>query len=289
MPYVDLADARLFYDTAGDDGTPVLLIMGFGVPGHLWLNQIPTLATRHRVAWFDNAGAGRTLRARRRPPTMRDLGRHAIAVLDALGWPAAHVVGVSMGGMIAQEVALGHRARIRSLTLVVTHAGGLRNLVPPPASLALFARGFLGPRRHRVRALERLIFPDDYLRDVDVTPLRDALGEHVVAAAPAADRLRQVAAVLTHRTAPRLPRLAGTPTLVVVAARDRLVRPRQTRRLHQLIPGSRLLVLADAGHAVLHQCADRLNAALLEHFAHADAGTAGFRLDGARDLGSTAR
>jgi len=99
MPFVDLHDARVHYDLRGDRGSPVLLVMGFGVPGHMWMNQISAFAPHHQVAWFDNAGAGETsARVRLR---MHDLGRHALAVADALDWRDVHVVGVSMGGMIA--------------------------------------------------------------------------------------------------------------------------------------------------------------------------------------------
>lgn len=270
MPFVELPDARVHYATAGASGTPVLLIMGFGVPGHMWLNQIEAFTPRHRVAWFDNAGAGQTTRVRRRPASMRDLGRHAVAVLDALGWPDAHVVGVSMGGMIAQEIALAAPDRVRSLSLVVTHAGGLRALTPPPRSLLMFLRAFLGPRAQRARVLEQLIFPEAYLRTVDVAPLRRALRDQVVGAAPARDRLLQIAAILGHRTGHRLHALADTPTLVVKASLDRLVKPHEHDRLHRLIPGSRLVAFEDAGHAILHQCAARLNELLLAHFADAD-------------------
>jgi pimeloyl-ACP methyl ester carboxylesterase len=270
MPFAVLPDARVCYDTAGDRGSPVLLVMGFGVPGSMWMNQVGALARRHRVAWFDNVGAGGETRGKAFL-RMRDLAGHARAVLDALGWEDAHVVGVSMGGMIAQELALSSNARVRSLALIATHAGGWRNVLPPPASLALFVRGFLGPRADRARALERLIFPDEYLRSNDMAPLRAALRDHVVAAAPAWDRLRQLAAVFGHRAAHRLHRLAGTPTLVVKASKDRLIRPREHHRLHELIPGSRLLELTEAGHAVLHQCAHAVNQALLDHFARVDA------------------
>jgi 3-oxoadipate enol-lactonase len=271
MPTIDLSDARLFYDTAGERGSPVLLIMGFGVPGHMWMNQIPTLATRHRVAWFDNCGAGgRTDRTRRWPYTMLDLARHAVAVLDHQGWAEAHVVGVSMGGMVAQEMALSFRGRVRSLTLMVTHPGGLRHLVPPARSLLAFARGFLGPRAQRSRALEELIFPAAYLRTIDVGPIRAALSERVVAAAPIGDRLAQIAAIITHKTTRRLPTLAGTPTLVVKAGLDRLVRPGASDVLHRGIPGARLVEFEDAGHAILHQCAARLNEVLLDHLATVD-------------------
>jgi pimeloyl-ACP methyl ester carboxylesterase len=270
MPYADLPDARVHYATAGAGGTPVLLVMGFGVPGHLWLNQIDALKPHHQVAWFDNAGAGQTTRARRRPASMHDLGRHAIAVLDALGWARAHVVGVSMGGMIAQEIALSWPSRVRSLTLVATHAGGLRAITPPPRSLLMFLRAFLGPRAQRARILEQLIFPEEYLRTVDVAPLRQALRDQVVSAAPARDRLFQIAAILRHRTGRRLQALADTPTLVVKASRDRLVKPDEHHRLHRLIPNSRLVEFEDAGHAILHQCAARLNELLLAHFAAVD-------------------
>jgi len=183
------------------------------------------------------------------------------------------VVGVSMGGMIAQEIALSWPHRVRSLTLIATHCGGLRNFIPPPASLLMFLRGFLGPRDGRARVLERLIFPDDYLRTVDVAPLRAALRDHVVGAAPATDRLRQIAAVLGHRAKGRLRALHATPTLVVKASRDRLIHPRAHQQLHELIPNSRLVEFADAGHAILHQCAAHLNETLLEHFAGVDAVT----------------
>jgi pimeloyl-ACP methyl ester carboxylesterase len=272
LSYVDLPHARIHYDSTGERGTPVLLIMGFGVPGHMWLNQIPALAARHRVAWFDNAGAGRTERRARGYYSMAELGRDAVAVLDALGWDDAHVVGASMGGMIAQHMALERPGRVRSLSLVVTHPGGLRHAVPPLSSLALFLGGFLGPRRLRPRALERLIFPDEYLAGADVLRLRTAMKEHVVAAAPARQRLAQLAAVLGHRAGPRLSALADKPVLVVKAGKDRLVRPQASDQLHARIPGSTLVEFADAGHALLHQCADRLNQALLAHFASVDSG-----------------
>jgi 3-oxoadipate enol-lactonase len=270
MPFVELPDARVHYSTSGASGSPVLLVMGFGAPGHMWLNQIDAFKHRHRVAWFDNAGAGQTTRTSRTPARMKDLARHAVAVLDGLGWEHAHVVGVSMGGMIAQEMALGWKKRVKSLSLVATHAGGFRNATPPPLSLLLFGRAFLGPRSQRARALERLIFPDDYLRTIDVAPLRDAMRDQVVAAAPAMDRLRQIAAVLGHRAAHRLHQLEGLPTLVVRAGKDRLVRPSSHAHLHRLIPGSRLVDFDDAGHAILHQCAARLNDVLLDHFATVD-------------------
>jgi pimeloyl-ACP methyl ester carboxylesterase len=271
MPYVQLDDARLYYDTEGDRGSPVVLIMGFGVPGAMWRNQVAALSRAHRVTWFDNCGAGSSRSHRRLPYTTRDLARHVAGLMDALGWPDAHVAGVSMGGMIAQEVALRHRQRVRSLALLVTHAGGVRNLIPNPRGLALFARGFLGPRSRRVEAMQRLIYPDAYLAAADRDRIGQALRDHVVGAASTRERLGQIAAVMSHRTGRRLRALEGLPTVVFKANEDVLLRPSACHRLHELIPGSKLVELEDAGHAVLHQCADRVNRELLAHFGAADA------------------
>jgi pimeloyl-ACP methyl ester carboxylesterase len=271
MPYADLPDIRLHYDTAGDGGTPVLLIMGFGVPGKFWKPQVRALSQHHQVAWFDNHGAGKSEgRRRRRPFTMRDFGRHAAGVMDALGWDQAHIVGISMGGMIAQELALGHRHKVRSLSLLVTHAGGLRNLFPSRRGVSLFVRGFLGPRAGRAEAMLELAFPRDYLETLDMERLRKGAGRDSVSGAPVKDRLSQMAAVLTHRTDRRLGELAGVPTLVIKAGRDVLIRPQAVDALHGAIPGARMVEYPHAGHAVLFQCADELNAELLAHFRSAD-------------------
>ena len=270
MPYIELPDARLFFEREGDEGSPVLLIMGFGAPGKFWRGQVPVLSQEHQVAWFDNAGSGNTSKNGWRPLSTGDLARHAMGVMDALGWSSAHIVGVSMGGMIAQEIALRHRSRVRSLSLVVTHAGGLATLLPSRRGLSLFLKGVLGPRRKRVDAFEQLIYPEEYLSQIDRQAIRQALQKDVVSATSLADHLSQLAAVVRHRTEDRLHRLAGLPTLIVEAGKDVLIRPEESRRLHRLIPGSRLVAFHEAGHAVLHQCADELNAELLHHFGGAD-------------------
>ncbi len=266
--YVDVPGARLHYDTAGEAGTPVLLVMGFGAPGRMWRKQVPALAARHRVAWFDNAGAGES-RASVRLPTMVDMAGHAVGLADALGWDRMHVVGVSMGGMIAQELALSFRDRVRSLSLLVTHAGGVTSGLPSARAMSLFVRGFMGPRAGRADALQRLVFADDYLAGADRERISSVLDGEVVASGGARERLGQISAVLRHRAGPRLAQLAGLPTLVVKAGKDVLVRPRESDRLHALIPGSRLVEFRDAGHAVLLERSREVSELLLAHFAAA--------------------
>ena len=269
MPHVDLAESRVFYDTAGDTGTPVLLIMGFGAPGRMWRKQVPALSARHRVAWFDNPGAGETS-ASRRLPTMRDMAASAVGLADSLGWDRMHVVGVSMGGMIAQEIALGFSDRVRSLSLLVTHAGGTFSALPSARALGLFAKGFLGPKSQRSDAVQRLIFTEEYLQSVDRERITTALDQEIVSSGSRRERIAQISAVMRHRTRSRLGQLAATPTMVVKAGQDALIRPRESDRLHALIPGSRLVEFPGSGHAILLQCAAGLNTALLDHFGQAD-------------------
>lgn len=269
MPHLDVGDARLYYEVSGEDGTPVLLIMGFAVPMTMWGAQVPALSAQHRVVAFDNRGAGRSIAAAGLY-SMRGFADDAVRLLDHLGIASAHVTGVSMGGMIAQELALRHRDRVRSLTLVATHAGGLRSVVPTLRGLRLFTSSQLGDRSARLANLRRLLYTDSFLASQDGLEisknLRDALGETPAGSSRAA----QFAAILRHRTARRLGALDGLPTLIVKPAQDLLVAPRHSDRLHRLIPGSRLLEIADGGHGVLGQCADRLNRDLLAHYAAVD-------------------
>ena len=127
-------------------GDPVLLIMGLGASSRLWHRLLPWLAREHRVILFDNRGTGSSAPVRGRL-TMSGLAADAVTVLDAAGIERAHVVGASMGGMIAQHVALDHRDRVRSLVLACTTPGG-RSGAPPWRLLASAAvRPLLGSRR----------------------------------------------------------------------------------------------------------------------------------------------
>jgi pimeloyl-ACP methyl ester carboxylesterase len=259
----------LAYDTAGDRGAPVLLLMGYTVPGRAWVHQIPTLAEHHRVAWYDHRGCGDTA-AEPGAYTMALLAGDARRLLDHLGWDRVHVVGVSMGGMVGQELALRWPARVRSLALIATHAGGLRNRLPPIEGLATVLRALPGPPPERRRGLERMLFPDAFLARCDRGWLdrivRDDFGRPI----HPKFRLSQLAAIWRHDTRSRLEALGAIPTLVVKPALDKLVSPEACAHLSRRIPGARLLTYPDAGHGVIRQCAPQLNSDLLDHFAAAD-------------------
>ncbi len=126
------------------EGEPVLMIMGFMGSARAWFRLLPHVAEHHRAIVFDNRGTGDSDRPRGFF-TMDDLVGDALAVLRSAGEESAHVVGVSMGGMIAQHLALDHPERVRSLTLCCTHPGGRRPEGRPWRLLASIAlRPLLG-------------------------------------------------------------------------------------------------------------------------------------------------
>jgi pimeloyl-ACP methyl ester carboxylesterase len=271
--------------TGTPTGLPVLLIMGFMMPGRAWRLVLPHLGPRD-LCTFDNRGAGDS-EAPAGPYTMAMMAGDARGLLDHLGWQRAHVVGVSMGGMVAQHLALAAPERLASLTLIATHAGGPLHLLPPAAGLRPFVEanllaalgrsvsrlspGLRGPlARARYAALARLLFSDDYLRSNDLEAVTALLRHDFEPPAPEAGRKGQLAAVLRHRTADRLQALAGLPTLVIKAPEDRLIDPRHSDALAAAIPGARLVSLDGAGHGLIRQIPERLGGLLAGHFAVAE-------------------
>lgn len=268
MKHVSIGQVDLAYDMCGVESgrAPVLLIIGLGAPGSAWVHQIPDLSRHHQVAWYDHRGTGET-RAPVRPYTTRRLADDAAGLLDHLGWERAHIVGVSMGGMVAQEFALNHRGRCLSLGLIATRCG--RGL-PTRDGLIQFLRANLAPAGKRLEHLKRLLFPPEYLATADHDRLDRILSADFDAPIPPGHRMAQIQAAMRHDTRSRLHRLAGLPTLIVKPARDLLIRPSESDRLHRRIPGATLYTLADSGHGVIRQCPRRLNRALLEHFVMAE-------------------
>ena len=257
---------RMYYELHGETGDPVLLVMGFGMSGIAWTPQVEDLRADHRVAWYDNRGIGRSTAGE--PSDLPGLASDAVALLDHLGWDRAHVVGVSMGGMIAQHVALDHRDRVRSLTLIATHPAGLRHL-PGARGLRLFLRANTRHGAARLDALSHLLYTPAHrerLRASGWTP------ESMAAIAAPTDprvRLSQLAAILRHDVRARLSTLAGLPVLVLRPDHDVLVPPRGSDALASAIPGARLVRLTGGGHGATSQEAAVINRLLREHFAAA--------------------
>ena len=249
--------------------------MGLGMRGLAWQPQVRGIRRYHPVATFDNRGVGLSDPSSG-PYHMDDLSRDALVVLDAAAkragrWHQAHVVGVSMGGMIAQHVALRAPERVLSLSLIATHCGGRGAARPPRGGLRLFLRAMTARGGSaRIAALRSLLYPPEFLETNDLTAIDERLRRELGTRTSIRTLLAQLAAVARHDTAARLEVLASTPTLILRPDRDRLVRPSHADRLHALIPNSRLIAFPDAGHGLTSQSPDDVNAVLMEHFAAAE-------------------
>src|SRR5579864_3460644 len=138
MAFVDNQGARIYWDEQGQ-GEPVLLIMGLGYPSAMWYRIRPALSARYRTIAFDNRGIGQS-DVPPGPYLIALMASDAKAVMDAAGIESAHVFGVSMGGMIAQEFALQYPKRVLSLILGCTAAGGPTAVRAEPEAIQMLMR-----------------------------------------------------------------------------------------------------------------------------------------------------
>ncbi len=271
MPYLHLSDpdTSLAYQASGESGSPVVLIMGLGFPATAWAPQLPALSAAHRVLTFDNRGVGQT-RARPGFYRMELFADDVVALLDQLGWADAHLVGVSMGGMIAQATALRHRRRVRSLALICTHGGGFTASLSSPQALRWLLAAQLRGSDGRLAALQQILFSPSYRRATNRAELSRAMRPVLGRRPNLSSTLSQLHAVWRFRAHSRLPRLDGLPTLIVQGKKDILIHPKQSEKLQRSIPGSRLVCFPQGAHGLTLELAGPLNRLLLAHFANAD-------------------
>lgn len=260
------------YWTAGSSGPPVLLVMGFGMRGDMWRPQIELLRDTHRVAWFDHRGVGESERGDALFFRTADMADDALRVMDALGWGRAHVVGVSMGGMVAQEIALRAPTRTLSLTLLATLGGGtLLDKLPTREGLRNFVRANLADGDARIAAAQRLLYPPAFLATVDRAAMRARMEAQLLRPVPPQTLVGQFHAVLRHEARSRLSRVR-VPTLVVKPELDALVRPTHSDELLRRVPHARRVVIADAGHGLVFQSAREVTEAVRAHVSDAERG-----------------
>jgi pimeloyl-ACP methyl ester carboxylesterase len=249
VPFAAVDGRRLYYEWHGqEEGTPVVLVMGLGGDVTAWPLQLAALAPRHRVLVFDNRGAGRS-DAPDVAYTTAGMAGDLLALLDGLGVGRAHLLGLSLGGAIAQEAVLGAPERFASLQLHATWAG------PHPYFQALV---------HAVRAAWSHLDREAFYRALCLwlfTPtcyaLQPELIDTVVQAAthhpyptPTHAYLRQTDAALGHDTRERLQSIR-CPTLVATGSRDLITPPFLAEELAAKIPGARLAFLPELGHGAL--------------------------------------
>jgi len=252
----DSQGVRIAYDVHGD-GEPLVLIMGLGYGRWGWEPVVEPLAARYRVITFDNRGYGDS-DAPPGPYTAAQLAGDTLAVLDAVGVDRAHVVGASLGGAVAQELALRHGGRIEKLVLMATMSGA-SNMHPIPApTLALMAEA---PTLDPAVAIRR--FVENALEPEPDPPLVDRIVAIRVAKPPdPAGWAAQAAIWATFDAWAELPRIEA-PTLVVQGEGDVVVDPRNAALLAERIPGAELRMVP-GGHLFFWNRPDALVSPLRE-------------------------
>ena len=234
VPSIDAAGTELYYERAGD-GEPMILIQGMSGTHLAWGDAFPEqLRESFECILFDNRGMGRSGRAEL-PFTTADLAADTIGLLDALEIESAHVVGVSMGGAIAQELALAHPERVRTLTLGASFCGGLEGDLMDPEDLQMLGAAFASGDRDRVfRAMWEINFSPAFAADDSRFAAFRAMGSQLPAPQPVV--LQQMRACAAHDTSDRLNQIS-MPSLVIHGTADRLIRVRQRRADRAADPG----------------------------------------------------
>jgi 3-oxoadipate enol-lactonase len=255
MPFVQNQGAKIYWDEQGQ-GAPILLIMGLGWPSYLWHRTRPVLASRFRTIALDNRGVGQS-DVPPGPYSIPLMASDTAAVLDAASADRAHIFGLSMGGMIAQEFALQYPNRVESLLLGCTAPGGTHAVVAEPAATQLLFARNLSPEE-----LSKAINP--FIYDSD-TPQERIEADFVLRKqwfARPEGYMAQLQAILAWESYNRLPQIT-TPTLVIHGESDRLVPPANGKIIAERIPGAKLVMIPHASHILSTDQPDAVHHAVL--------------------------
>lgn len=246
MTHLTVGGRRLFHQRSGTGSEPLLLIQGMSGTHLSWGEPfLEGLAEDFDVVAYDHRGIGRSDPVTA-PFTIKELAEDAAGLLDELGWETAHVAGISMGGMVAQELALAHPERIRTLTLGCTYCGGPGSELAPPETLAKLGAGFQsGDRELAIRTgFEVNVSPEFAARPGAYETFRE-MAKALPAPLPVI--MLQMQAIGGHDTSARLPSL-DVPTLVIHGDLDAMLPVGNGRLIASLIPSSALEVLSGVGH-----------------------------------------
>jgi pimeloyl-ACP methyl ester carboxylesterase len=255
MPFLKSNDVSLYYDVAGD-GPTLCLINGYRLSGEAWPGAfIARLSARCTVLSFDNRGTGRS----DKPDAgyeFANMANDVIGLLDELGISRVHLFGFSMGGAIAQEVAIRHPNRVGRLILFGTFCGGIW---AEPASYSVFQR-LLVTENQTPEEAARQAWPVTYTQDYLATnseAVEQQMRRELEHPTPMFVARRQMEALRTFNSYRDLPRI-GAPTLVATGTHDVLVKPRNAKILASRIPDARLELLADLGHRAIWEAPEEI-------------------------------
>ncbi|MCC2684541.1 MAG: alpha/beta fold hydrolase [Paenibacillaceae bacterium] len=244
MPIVESNGIHLHYEERGS-GEPLLLIMGLGADGSLWEDHVKAYEQHFRCILMDNRGSGRSDKPEG-PYDTKEMAEDAAGLLDALGIARAHVSGISMGGAIAQKLALSHPEKIHSL--ILNCAWDQCNNYTTRAFEMFRAMISVSDAQAFTRMLQLWIFtPDYHEHHMQDLLAREEAGNRHPHPMPVHAFQAQCDACISHRTAGRLHEIQA-PTLVTAGSRDIFISPHYARRIAETIPNAELIMFEGSGH-----------------------------------------
>src|SRR4051794_39171420 len=262
MPHAALNGFEIHYDVHGE-GDPLICVHGLGCDRRAWALQIQPFSEQYQAVFLDNRDVGQSSLAAS-DYTTADMAGDVLALADHLELERFHLLGISLGGMISQQVALTAPERVRTLTLAVTHGGVGKGGRLRGHLLGSYARHL--PEEDRVDNLLYLCYTEAFFENDEMFEfMRNALLENPYPQPPEAFA-RQAAAGAHHDVRERLGELKMR-VHVIGAERDLMIPIWKSRELASLIPGSKLTVIEEQGHGVMWEAADKFNAAVTEFLA----------------------
>ena len=247
MPIVKAGAVNLSYDTFGA-GEPLLLIMGFGAPGIAWMPVLPMLS-RFKCIYFDNRGTGNSEKPAG-PYTVPDMADDAAGLLDALGIESAMVYGISMGGMIAQELALRHPGKVSKMVLGCTTTGGPEAIPPEEETIASLLSAMKLMSTDPERAIDILlpvVHPPDFVAAHPEVKQMALMGAAMIPPTPPEVIDRTLEGIGQFNSYDRLSQVK-CPVLIVHGERDILIKPANAELLKSRLPQAEVFMIPNAGH-----------------------------------------
>jgi pimeloyl-ACP methyl ester carboxylesterase len=275
MSIAKIGSLDLYYEEHGA-GEPLLLIMGLAADSTAWMFQVPEFAEKYRTIVFDNRGVGRSSKPAG-PYSIHEMADDAAALLDVLHVQRAHVVGVSMGGMIAQELALRHPERVHGLVLACTYpepdadiernrrfsVQQLGGSITDGGDVQIDLKA-INPMDF-LQQLLPLVFNQEFIAN-ELPKLLQVFSGALQYGFSMEAILGQVGAVMNHKATDRLGKITA-PTLVITGDADRLIPPANSDILAKGIPGAKLVKIPGGSHGFNFETPEVFNRAVLEFLA----------------------
>lgn len=250
MEHVKVRDLDICCEVTGE-GYPIVLIQGLTATMDWWdLELVDALSKKYRVLRFDNRGAGQTVTPKEGEFSGELFADDTVGLLKAKGIERANILSMSMGGMIAQELALKYPERVNKLVLGCTFCGG-EHMVQASHEVMQMLVDFSGGLEGIFERVLKLMFPKDYL-DANPDYVKDFKERYLRAPITAHNAMRQFSACARVNTYNRLPKVLP-PTLVACGADDILIPPQNSRILAERIPGAKLIEYPGSGHGFMSQ------------------------------------